>query len=112
MERMTMKTALDNLCFNYGKYGYTRSQFKDMLCTGLEHGLTVYGAYIGVKMIAAEYTGEQELFTSQDIAELTGETVQEVNERIEEYGEELKAVGLNPDDYFGKHDPIRIITRL
>lgn len=109
---MTMKTALDNLCFNYGKYGYSRDQFKDMLCNGIDRGFTVRGAYIGIKLALAEYTGEHELFTSQDIAEVTGETVQEVNERIEEYGEELRSAGLNPDDYFRKHDPIRIFTRL
>lgn len=112
MDRMTMKTALDNLCFNYGKYGYSREQFRDMLCSGIDRGLTVRGAYIGIKMIAAECTGEHELFTSADIAEVTGETVEEVNKRIEEYGEELKAEGLNPDDYFRKHDSIRIFTKL
>ena len=109
---MTMKTALDNLCFNYGKYGYSREQFKVMLDNGVQLGLTVRGAYICVKMIASERTGEQELFTSADIAEITGETVEEVNKRIEELGEELQAAGLNPDDYYRKHDPIRIVTKL
>lgn len=112
MEKMTVKTALDNLCFNYGKYGYTRSQFKDMLCSGIERGLTVRGAYLGIKLIAAEYTGEHELFTSADVSEITGETIEEVNRRIEEYGEELKAEGQNPNDYYRKHDPIRFTMKL
>ena len=112
MERMTMKTALDNLCVNYGKYGFTRAQFKAMLQSGIDRGISVLGAYNGIRMIAAQETGEHELFTSADIASMTGESIAEVNRRIEEYGEELKAEGKNPDDYYRLHDPIRILTKL
>lgn len=114
MERMTMKTALDNLMCNYGKkYGVSRETFFNMLKSGIdEYGFSVRAAYIGVKMMLAEQTGEHEYFTSEDIAEITGETVEEVNARIEELGTELQAQGINPDTLFTRYEPIRMITKL
>lgn len=44
--------------------------------------------------------GENELFTTEDIKEITGESKEELTERIEQYREELAQMGLNPDDYF------------
>lgn len=94
MERMTVKTALDNLMYNYGKYGVSREIFADMLKSGIDkHGFSVRAAYTGIKMVMSEVTGEQELFTSEDVAEITGETVEEVNKRIED----LRAQGMFPD---------------
>lgn len=112
MKKMTMKTALDNLCLNYGKYGFTRAQFKAMLQSGIERGISVRGAYNGIRMIAAEQTGEHELFTSYDIADITGETIEEVNQRIEEYRKELIEQGEDPGEYFRAIEPIRTIIKL
>lgn len=112
MERMTMKTALDNLCLNYGKYGFTRAQFKAMLQSGIERGISVLGAYNGIRMIAAQETGEHEFFTSRDVMSITGETLEEVNHRIEEYKKELTEQGEDPDEYFREIKPIRTVIKL
>ena len=85
MDKMTFKMALDNLCLNYGKYGMSRSDFAKMLKSGIEqYGLSLRACYLGVKLIAAQETGEHEFFTSADVAEITGESIEEVNRRIEE----------------------------
>lgn len=95
MERMTMKTALDNLMCNYGrKYGVSRKWFADMLKSGIDnHGFSVRAAYLGIKMAMSEFTGEEEIFTSMDVCEITGETLEQVNKRIED----LQAQGMFPD---------------
>ena len=102
MARMTMKTALDNLTYNYGKYG-SRKQFYNMIKSGVEkYGFSVHAAYVGVKLVIAEQTGEQEFFSSADIAEITGETIEEVNKRIEEMQADMISNGINPDAYMKK----------
>lgn len=85
MNRMTFKMALDNLTLNYGKYGMSRNDFAKMLKSGIEqYGFSVKAAYLGVKLIAAQQTSEHEFFTSADVSEITGESIEEVNRRIEE----------------------------
>lgn len=77
--------ALDNLTLNYGKYGMSRNDFAKMLKSGIEqYGLSLRACYLGIKLIAAQQTGEHEFFTSADVAEITGETIEQVNKRIEE----------------------------
>lgn len=97
MARMTFKTALDNLTVNYGKY-MSRDKLKKLLQSGLEHGFSVNEAYNGVRMAAAEATGEHEVFTIQDVCEITGESEGEVIQRIREIRSDLQSQGINPDD--------------
>ena len=99
MERMTMKTALDNLCTNYGQYK-TREEYKKLLQSGVDCGMTVKAAYIGVKMVLAEFTGEHEYFTVDDVMEVTGESRETILDRIEELRNEYEANGGNPDKLF------------
>ena len=113
MEAMKMTTALDNLCFNYGsKYDLSREEFRAMIIDLLDNGMTVRGAYIGIKMLISTTTGEPELFTCEDIAEVTGESIEEVNERIRKSADELEANGIDPNEYYNLHEPIRYVTRL
>lgn len=85
MNKMTFKMALDNLTLNYGKYGMSRNDFAKMLKSGVEqYGFSVKAAYLGIKMVSAQQTGETEFFTSADVCEITGETIEQVNKRIEE----------------------------
>lgn len=99
MERMTMKIALDNLCTNYGQYK-TRKEYKEMLQSGVDRGLTVKAAYIGIKMVLAEHTGEHEYFTVDDVMEVTGESRETILERIEQLRNEYEAQGGDPDELF------------
>ena len=56
-------------------------------------------------MSLAHETGEHELFSIEDVMEITGESREELLDRIEEYREELMAAGENPDDYFIPNEP-------
>lgn len=99
--RMTFQEALDSLYEKYGKYGCERKFLADLLNSGIgEHEFGVRVAYNGVRMCLAHETGEHELFSIEDVMEITGESREELLERIEKYREELAAAGENPDDYF------------
>ena len=103
---MTFQKALDALCEKYGKYGYEREFLADLLNSGIgEHEFSVRAAYNGVRMSLAHFTGEHELFNIEDVMEITGESREELLDRIEEYREELAAAGENPDDYFIPTEP-------
>lgn len=97
---MTFKTALDNLCANYSKYGMTREIFSDLLKDGVRRGISVKGAYNSIKMTVALQTGEREYFSVDDVCEMTGETREEVLQRIEEMRTLLISEGKDPDKYF------------
>lgn len=111
MERMTMKIALDNLCTNYGQYK-TRKEYKEMLQSGVDRGLTVKAAYIGIKMVLAEHSGESEYFTVDDVMEVTGEDRETILERIEQLRNEYEAQGGNPDDLCTPINHYRYMVKL
>ena len=99
--RMTYQEALDSLFEKYGKYGCEREFLGDLLNSGIgEHEFSVRAAYNGIRMSLAHFTGEHELFSIEDVMEITGESREEILDRIEEYRAELAATGENPDDYF------------
>lgn len=99
--RMTFQEALDSLYEKYGKYGCERAFLADLLNSGIgEHEFSVRAAYNGVRMSLAHFTGEHELFSIEDVMEITGESREEVLDKIEGCREELTAAGKNPDDYF------------
>ncbi len=98
---MTFQKALDALCEKYGKYGYEREFLADLLNSGIgEHEFSVRAAFNGLRMSLAHFTGEHEYFSLEDVAEITGESKDEILSRIEECREELTAAGENLDDYF------------
>ena len=99
MERMSFTDALDNLCANYGKYGMSREEFARLLRSGIDGGLTVRAAYLGVKMVSAMENGEQEFFSIDDVMEVTGESREWVNEQIERLRAEDIAAGIDPDTH-------------
>ena len=100
------REALDSLYEKYGKYGYEREFLADLLNSGIgEHEFSVRAAYNGIRMSLAQFTGEHELFSIEDVMEITGESREELLERIEECREELTAAGENPDDYFIPTEP-------
>ncbi len=99
MSKMSFSMALDNLCRNYGKY-MTRQEYSNLLKSGIDRGLTVKGAYNGIKMVIASETGQREYFTVDDVCEITGESRETVLERIEEMKKELISRGENPNKHF------------
>lgn len=104
--RMTFQEALDSLYAKYGKYGCEREFLADLLNSGIgEHEFSVRAAYNGVRMSLAHFTGEHEYFSLEDVAEITGESREEILNRMENCREELTAAGENPDDYFIPVEP-------
>lgn len=99
--RMTFQEALNSLYEKYGKYGCEREFLAELLNSGIgEHEFSIRAAYNGVRMSLAQFTGENEMFSIEDVMEITGESRGELLARIEEYREELAAAGENPDEYF------------
>lgn len=104
---MTFQTALNNLYANYKQYGVSKEFLSEQLRGGvLEHGFSVEAAYHDLRMVLAQVTGEHGLFSIDDVSAITGESRQELIERIEQYREELAAAGKNPDDYFMLVEPV------
>lgn len=104
--RMTFQEALDSLYEKYRKYGYEREFLADLLNSGIgKHEFSVRAAYNGVRMSLAHFTGEHEYFSLEDVAEITGETREEILNRMESCREELTAACENPDDYFIPAEP-------
>lgn len=103
---MTFQAALDNLSGKYGKYGYDREFLSSQLRDGvMNEGFSVNVAYNGLRMVLAEQTGEHELFSIEDVMEITGESRETIMERIEQCKEELMVAGENPDSYFIPTEP-------
>lgn len=103
---MVFREALNRLYSKYGKYGFEREFLAELLNNGIgEHEFSVKVAYNGIRMSLAQFTGEHELFSIEDVMEITGESREEILERIEECREELVSAGENPDDYFPISEP-------
>lgn len=108
---MTFQIALANLYSTYGKYGVSNEFISEQLRNGiLEYGFSVDAAYNSLRIVLAIETGEHELFTIEDVMEITGESREELTDQIEQYREELVAAGENPDDYFIPVKPEKIST--
>ncbi len=98
---MTFNTALENLVSKYGKYGYDREFLSEQLKDGImNQGFSVNMTYNGLRMVLAQETGEHELFSIEDVMEITGESREWVVSQIEQSREELIAAGKDLDDYF------------
>lgn len=104
--RMTYQEALDNLCKKYSRFGFEREFLEELLNSGIgEHEFSVRAAYNGIRMSLAQFTGEHEYFSLEDVMEITGESREELLDRIDEYREDLVAAGKDPDDYFVPVEP-------
>lgn len=87
----------------YGKYGMQKQEIANMLESGIkEYGLSLRSVYNGMRMSLAMEFNEQENFTVEDIMDITGESREEVEKRVEEMRAEIAAAGGNPDDYARK----------
>lgn len=98
---MDKETIIQNLLVNYGKYGVDRAELERVIDDGINnYDLSLEAIYSGLRMSLATAYNEREYFTLDDVMAITGETREELLQRIEESREELITAGLNPDDYF------------
>ncbi len=101
-------TIINNLLANYGKYGVTRTELELIIDDGIQnYDLSLEAIYSGLRMSLASAFGEHEYFTLDDVMAITGESREELMQRIEQYRQELIEAGENPDDYFKPVEPQR-----
>lgn len=77
----------------YKRSGVTEEFVYTLVQSGVECGLSRKAALIGARMALGEKCGQQEYFTSEDIAEVLEITVEEANALIEENKDELNKIG-------------------
>ena len=100
INKMTFKTAVDNLVRTYEKYGFSRSEIEEHMKDGvMNQGFSVSVAYNGIRLALAHVTGEHEYFSIEDMMEITGESREEVLKQVEDMRAAALAAGENPDDY-------------
>lgn len=88
-----MKTEEQRIAERYKKFGVTERQIKQLVQSGIDRGISYQAALIGVRMCLGKEFKQREYFTAQDVAEVTGETVEEVNRCIEKNKAELMKDG-------------------
>ena len=92
---------INNLLANYGKYGVTKTELEPIIDDGIQnYDLSLEAIYSGLRMSLASAFNEHEYFSLDDVMAITGESREELLQRIEQCRQELIEVGENPDDYF------------
>lgn len=84
-----IKNKLRRLAKDYARYGVTYDDCIILYNSSLALGMSPESAVVGLRMNFSERFNAHEYFTSEDIAAVTGRTVEEVNRHIEENKEEL-----------------------
>lgn len=103
---MTFDEALNRLVNKYGKCGFDRELLSRQLQDGvMNQGFSLNMTYNGLRMALGIATGQEELFSVDDVAEITEMSNDEVLQEIEKARRELIAAGENPDDYFKPVEP-------
>ncbi len=103
---MDKETIINNLLVNYGKYGITRAELTHSIDSGInDYNLSLEAIYSGLRMSLASAFNEHEYFTLDDVTAITGESREELLQRIEQCRQKLIEAGENPDDYFKTVEP-------
>lgn len=98
---MTFDEALNRLVNKYGKYGFSKEMLSEQLQDGvMNQGFSLNMTYNGLRMALGSATGQEELFSVEDVAEMSGMSRDEVLQEIEKARKELIAAGEDPDDFF------------
>lgn len=98
---MDRETVINNLVVNYGKYGISREILEPIINDGIQrYGLSLEAIYNGLRMSFASAYNEREYFSLDDVMAITGESREEILQRIEQCRQELIDAGGNPDEYF------------
>ncbi len=88
-----IRKKIEDVAKRYSKYGVTLAECINIYNSGLANQISEESAVIGLRLALSHNFHEHEYFTSEDIAVVTGETVEQVNQRIEENKEELMKNG-------------------
>jgi len=105
---MTFDEALNRLVNKYGKHGFSKEMLSEQLQDGvMNQGFTLNMTYNGLRMALGSATGQEELFSVEDVAEMSGMSRDEVLQEIENARKELSEAGENPDEYFKPVEPMK-----
>ena len=105
---MDKNMLINNLLANYGKYGVTRAELEPIIDDGIQnYDLSLDAIYSGLRMSLASAFNEHEYFSLDDVMAITGESREELLQRIELCRQELIEAGENPDEYFKPIEPQR-----
>lgn len=105
---MDREMVINNLLANYGKYGVTRAELEPIVDDGTQnYDLSLEAIYSGLRMSLASAFSEHEYFSLDDVMAITGESREELLQRIEQCRQELIEAGENPDEYFKPIEPQR-----
>lgn len=102
---MDKQTIISNILASYSRYGVTKENLQPTIEDGIKRGLSLQTIYNGLRMSLASAFGEHEYFTLDDVMEITGESREELLQRIEQCRQELVEAGENPNDYFKPVEP-------
>ena len=105
---MDREMVINNLLMNYGKYSVTRAELEPIIDDGIQnYDLSLEAIYSGLRMSLASAFNEHEYFSLDDVMAITGESREELLQRIEKCRQELIEAGENPDEYFKPVEPQR-----
>ena len=105
---MDREMVINNLLMNYGKYSVTRAELEPIIDDGIQnYDLSLEAIYSGLRMSLASAFNEHEYFSLDDVMTITGESQEELLQRIEQCRQELIEAGENPDGYFEPVEPQR-----
>ena len=105
---MDREMVINNLLMNYGKYSVTRAELEPIIDDGIQnYDLSLEAIYSGLRMRLASAFNEHEYFSLDDVMAITGESREELLQRIEQCRQELIEAGENPDEYFKPIEPQR-----
>lgn len=88
MKEETRK-KLENIAKKYAKHGVDMTDCINLYNMGLPLYKSEEAAVVCLRLALAERFNEHDYFTSEDVAVVTGVSVEEVNQHIEENKEEL-----------------------
>lgn len=98
---MTLIDAINNIYATYGKYGLNKGKIGALICDGMEnYGLSLETCYNGLRMSLGHEYNEQELFTTDEVAEMLDISKEEVIQEVEKCKAELEKKGEDTSQYF------------
>lgn len=88
-----IKKKLMRVAKDYSKYGVTFDDCVAVYNSGIANGINARAAVVGLRFGLSKVYNTHEYFTIEDVAAVTGETVEQVTKRIEDNKEELMQDG-------------------
>lgn len=87
------RKKLEDMAQKYARYGVTLKDCINLYNMSLPLGQSEESIIIGLRLAMAKQFGEHEYFTSEDVSVVTGESVEQVNQHIDDNKEELMNKG-------------------